>query len=233
MFNRVMEIVQAILRRCEHEWEWIDRAPKVRMLKEPTRRIRYLTREEAGRLLKELPEHLADMAVFSLATGLRRANVTGLRWSQLDLKNRRAWVHPDEAKARKAIPVPLNDDAVLSIRKQTGKHEEYVVSFRSQPVRQVSTKAWYAALTRAGIEDFRWHDLWHIWASWHVQGGTPLFALQELGGWESAEMVRPYAHLSADHLSPWADRLAAHQVSMARIRHRAKQKEKRARSRSV
>jgi len=208
--NRVMEIVRAILRRCEHEWEWIDRAPKVRMLKEPTRRIRYLTHEEAGRLLKELPEHLADMAVFSLATGLRRANVTGLRWSQVDLENRRAWVHPDEAKARKAIPVPLNDDAVRSIRKQLGKHGEYVFSFRGQPVRQVSTKAWYAALTRAGIEDFRWHDLRHTWASWHIQGGTPLFALQELGGWESAEMVRRYAHLAADHLSPWADRLAAH-----------------------
>ena len=150
------------------------------------------------------------MAVFSLATGLRRANVTGLRWSQVDLENRRAWVHPDEAKARKAIPVPLNDDAVRSIRKQLGKHGEYVFSFRGQPVRQVSTKAWYAALTRAGIEDFRWHDLRHTWASWHIQGGTPLFALQELGGWESAEMVRRYAHLAADHLSPWADRLAAH-----------------------
>lgn len=74
---------------------------------------------------------------------------------------------------------------------------------------QLSTKAWYAALERAGIADFRWHDLRHTWASWHVQGGTPLFALQDLGGWESAEMVRRYAHLAADHLAPWADRLVA------------------------
>ncbi len=71
------------------------------------------------------------------------------------------------------------------------------------------TKAWYGALKRAGIEKFRWHDLRHTWASWHVQGGTPLFALQELGGWESAEMVRRYAHLAADHLAPYADRLSA------------------------
>jgi hypothetical protein len=42
-----------------------------------------------------------------------------------------------------------------------------------------------------------------------VQNGTPLFALQELGGWESPEMVRRYAHLSADHLAPYADRLCA------------------------
>ena len=57
-------------------------------------------------------------------------------------------------------------------------------------------------MERVGITDFRWHDLRHTWASWHVQNGTPLFALQELGGWESAEMVRRYAHLAADHLAP-------------------------------
>ena len=75
-------------------------------------------------------------------------------------------------------------------------------------ITQVSTKAWYSALERAGIEEFRWHDLRHTWASWHVQGGTPLFALQELGGWESSDMVRRYAYMSADHLAPYADRLA-------------------------
>ncbi len=62
------------------------------------------------------------------------------------------------------------------------------------------------------VQDFRWHDLRHTWASWHVQSGTPLFALQELGGWESSDMVRRYAHLSADHLTPYADRLCALRV---------------------
>jgi integrase len=211
--NRVMEVLRAILRKCADEWEWIDRAPKVRMLKEPSRRVRYLTREEARRLLAELPPHLADMAAFSLSTGLRRANVTGLRWDQVDLENRRAWVHPDQAKARKAIPVPLNEEAMQVVARQVGKHREFVFSFRGREVRQVSTKAWYGALQRAAIADFRWHDLRHTWASWHVQGGTPLFALQELGGWESAEMVRKYAHLAAEHLAPWADRLVAPRTS--------------------
>ena len=161
-------------------------------------------------MLQHLPPHLSDMAAFSLATGLRKANVTGLRWDQVDLGNRRAWVHPDQAKARKAIPVPLNEDAMKVLSRQLDKHRDLVFTFRGQPVSQVSTKAWYKALQRSGIADFRWHDLRHTWASWHVQGGTPLFALQELGGWESAEMVRKYAHLAADHLAPWADRLATH-----------------------
>jgi integrase len=112
------------------------------MLKEPTRRIRYLTHNEAQRLLDALPEHLADMAAFSLATGLRRANVTGLQWSQVDLTPRLAWIHPDQAKARKAIAVPLNAEAVLLIRKWLGKHQTHVFSFNGRPIIQVSTKAW-------------------------------------------------------------------------------------------
>ena len=220
--NRVMEILRAILRKCADDWEQINRAPKVRMLREPTRRVRYLSREEAQRLLQHLPTHMADMASFSLSTGLRRANVTGLRWDQVDMVNRHAWVHPDQAKARKAIPVPLNDDAMNVVARQVGKHRDLVFSFRGKQVQQVSTKAWYGALERAGIVDFRWHDLRHTWASWHVQGGTPLFALQELGGWESALMVRKYAHLAADHLAPWADRLAQHDVIGTNLAQREK-----------
>lgn len=103
---------------------------------------------------------------------------------------------PDQAKARKAIAVPLNSSAMQIVHKQVGKRPESVFTYAGKPVYQVSTKAWYRALERAGIADFRWHDLRHTWASWHVQGGTPLFALQELGGWETASMVRRYAHLA-------------------------------------
>ena len=149
------------------------------------------------------------MAAFSLATGLRASNVTGLQWQQVDLTRQLAWVHPDQAKARRAISVPLNGEAMALVGKQVGKHPTCVFGYKGVPITQVSTKAWYAALERAGIVDFRWHDLRHVWATWHVQNGTPLFALQELGGWESPEMVRRYAHLAADHLAPYAQRLGA------------------------
>jgi integrase len=135
------------------------------------------------------------------------AILAGLQWSQVDLARRLAWIHPDQAKAGKAIAVPLNAEAVALVTKQVGKHPTHVFSFRGRPITQVSTKAWYAALKRAGIADFRWHDLRHTWAGWHVQNGTPLFALQELGGWASTDMVRRYAHLAADHLAPYAERL--------------------------
>jgi site-specific recombinase XerC len=102
----------------------------------------------------------------------------------------------------------VHKDVHALLRREPPHHFErqHVFSYRGKPIGQVSTKGWYAALGRSGIDHFRWHDLRHTWASWHVQNGTPLFALQELGGWESSEMVRRYAHLAADHLAPCADR---------------------------
>jgi integrase len=212
--NRTLEVLRAVLRKAVNEWDWLDKALAIRMLPEPKRRIRWLSRDEAERLLAELPEHLRAMARFSLATGLRRRNVMELEWSQVDLKRRRAWIHPDQAKARKAIAVPLNAEAMVVLREQAGKHASRVFTYKGMPVKQVNTKAWKKALARVGIEDFRWHDLRHTWASWHVQAGTPLHVLQELGGWESVEMVRKYAHLAADHLTQYAERLARPRVLM-------------------
>ena len=199
--NRTLALVRSILRRAEREWGWLERAPAVRLLPEPKRRIRWLAREEAERLVSELPAHLADMVRFSLATGLRESNVTGLRWDQVDLGRGVAWIHADEAKAGRAIGVPLNADALQVLRRWVGGHPERVFTFKGKPVAKAGGAAWKKALARSGIDDFRWHALRHTWASWHVQAGTPLHVLQELGGWTSAEMVRRYAHLAPGHLA--------------------------------
>lgn len=206
--NRTLEVLRAVLNKATNDWEWLDKPPRIRMQSETDRRIRWLTRDEAETLIGELPSHLAAMAAFSLETGLRRANVTGLLWSQVDLENRQAWIHADQAKARKPISVPLSSAAVAVIQQQLGTHKTHVFSYQGKPVIQTSTKAWRLALARAGIEDFRWHDLRHTWASWHAQAGTPLHVLQELGAWKSAEMVQRYAHLSGKHLAEYVDRMS-------------------------
>ena len=149
--NRTLALIRAILRKCARDWEWLDRAPAVRLLKEPTRRIRFLNQHQARTLLRELPAHLRDMATFTLATGLRAANVTGLTWEQVDLSRKHAWIHPDQAKARRAIALPLNDTALRVVREQRGKHPVRVFTYEGKPIRQVSTAAWYKALPRAGI----------------------------------------------------------------------------------
>ncbi|WP_241022984.1 site-specific integrase [Burkholderia sp. Se-20373] len=214
--RRVIGVLKSVLNAAV-EWEWLERAPVTKRVKIVSKRIRWLTPAEAERLLAELPAHLADMARFSLETGLRRANVTGLRWSQVDLARRVAWIHPDQAKARKAITVPLSETAIAVLHRQHANPRapdcaDSVFTYRGRPVYQTATAAWAKALQRAGLSDFRWHDLRHTWASWHVQRGTPLQVLKELGGWETMEMVQRYAHLSADHLAQWVTPLTAERV---------------------
>lgn len=202
--NRILSLIRAILNRAKNEWEWIDGVPNFRFLLEPNERIRWLTHDEANKLLAELPNHLEVMARFALATGLREANVTGLKWSQVDLKREYAWVDAAKAKANKPISVPLNADAISVLRNQEGQHKIFVFTFDGKPIKKAGGKAWRKALKRAALEDFRWHDLRHTWASWHVQAGTPLNVLQELGGWASYDMVLRYAHLSSEHLKAHA-----------------------------
>ncbi|KAA0213872.1 MAG: site-specific integrase, partial [Proteobacteria bacterium] len=72
---------------------------------------------------------------------------------------------------------------------------------------QVNTRAWTQALKRAGIEDFRWHDLRHTFATWHRQAGTPTYELQRLGGWKTGAMVERYAHVAPEALQDAAARL--------------------------
>ncbi len=205
--NRYLALVRAILRRSCDEWEWVDKVPKVRLFKESSNRERSLTVEQAKRLLDELPEHQREVALFALATGLRQSNVLRLEWGQVNLEQRHAWIHGWQSKNRRPISVPLNDTAIAVLGRQVGKHPERVFTFRGNPLNSTNNKAWISALKRAGIEDFRWHDLRHTWATWQRQAGTPTHELQRLGGWRTGAMVERYAHLAPDHLAVAASRL--------------------------
>jgi integrase len=205
--NLRLTLIRAVLNAAV-AWGWIDAAPQHKALPVTERRIRWLTRDEAARLIQELPPHLAAMARFSLATGLRESNVCRLEWSQIDLERRVGWIHPDQAKARRSLAVPLNAEAIIVLREQQGQHSRWVFPYRGRPLRRANNAGWAEALKRAGITDFHWHDLRHTWASWHVQAGTPLVALKELGGWASLAMVLRYAHLGADHLAEHAARIS-------------------------
>jgi integrase len=115
---------------------------------------RFPTKAQAARLLLELPEHLQAMAGFALCTGLRQGNVKRMRWTHVDLIRRVAWVDAEEAKAGKALTVPLDDLALAILCKCWGRHPEYVFTYEGRPINQVGTKAWRSALKRAGIDDF-------------------------------------------------------------------------------
>ena len=211
--NRMLAVVRAILNAAVKEWQWLAVAPFVKTLVEPASRIRWLTREQADALIAELPVHLSAMVKFTLATGLRESNVTDLCWSQVDLQRRCCWVDGASTKNGRALFVPLSSDALAVVRAQLGKHPDYVFTYKGRHIETAGVRAWRNALARAGIDDFRWHDLRHTWASWHVQNGTPLNVLKELGGWSDLKMVMRYAHLSNDHLAGYAENVGGRSVA--------------------
>jgi integrase len=64
---------------------------------------------------------------------------------------------------------------------------------------------WRRVVKECGLEGVTFHSMRHSWASWHVQGKTPLKVLQEMGGWASLEMPMRYAHLDPGHLAQYAE----------------------------
>lgn len=217
-----LALMKSILRAAEREWKWLEKAPVIKIPTVRNKRIRWLEKEEARRLIDECPEPLKSVVKFALATGLRRSNIINLEWSQLDMQRRVAWVNPEDSKSNRAIGVALNDTACRVLREQIGKHHKWVfvhtkawhrpdgtLTPQVRKMRVDDSRAWNAACRRAGITDFRFHDLRHTWASWLIQSGVPLSVLQEMGGWESIEMVRRYAHLAPNHLTEHARQIDA------------------------
>ncbi|WP_109477649.1 site-specific integrase [Paraburkholderia sp. C35] len=203
--NRYLATIRGMFNSAV-KWEWLDVAPKLKETPVSNSRIRWITPEQARSLLVAIPTTwLRDITEMAFNTGLRWKNISYLEWAQVELVRRRAWIHPDQAKGKKPIGVPLNDAAVAVIRRQLGKHEKFVFVNNDAPRQKSDFPQWRRACEKAGVLPFRFHDTRHTWASWHVQNGTPLNVLKELGGWADYDMVLRYAHLAPDQLSQHAN----------------------------
>nr|WP_282561198.1 site-specific integrase [Providencia rettgeri] len=141
---------------------------------------------------------------FALLTGMRKGEILSLTWSNVNLKRKVASVTADNAKSGRGRAVPLNDDAI-TILNSIEKNSEHVFSVDGSKINQISRTDFAHATKLTGLDDFRFHDLRHTWASWHIQNGTPLMMLKEMGGWETLEMVNKYAHLSGEHLAKYSN----------------------------
>lgn len=201
--NRYRALIRAILRACEREWDWLDKAPALRTEAEPKRRVAFLTQEQATGLIAALPEKYRCLVRFALLTGLRKANVHGLRWENVNLEQGMVIVHADEAKAGERILVPLNQQAREMLSAMPEPREGLVFKCPER----ISPTTWTNACKRAGVPWLRFHDLRHTWASWHAMAGTPMSTLMELGGWSTPGIVRRYAHLSPEHLQQAAEKV--------------------------
>lgn len=201
---REFAVLRSILNICADKWGWLERAPKVTVPPAVKHDPRWIRPEQFVTLIKELPPHAQQIAKFGAATGLRSSNIRKLKWASIHRKT--AYVASLSAKAQKPIGIPLNADALVILKQQAKAHPVYVFTDHRgrAPVGSLKT-CWAKARVRAGIPEFRFHDLRHTWAAWHTLKGTPPIILMELGAWSSLQMVEKYGHINPGHLVDWAN----------------------------
>ena len=121
------------------------------------------------------------------------------------MRKRILMVKVSQAKNAKPLRVALGKSAMDVLRDCKKRNDRFVFTKdRKEVPREMVNRAWRRACKKAKLEGLRFHDLRHTWASWMVQRGIPLQALQQLGGWSSIEMVQRYAHLAPTDLDRWA-----------------------------
>ena len=201
--NREMACLHHVFSKAV-EWEMVERSPfergKSLILKENNQRIRYLTEDEISRLLIECEgpkqKHLHRIVVCALNTGMRKGEILGLRWDQV--KN--GFIYLEKTKTKNRREIPINEDLakiLREIRKEDGLTSRYVFTYARRAIDRVD-RAFRAALKRAHINDFRFHDLRHTAASHMVMRGASLKEIQEILGHTTMTMTLRYAHLGEE-----------------------------------
>ena len=205
--NRELAILKHMLHRAV-DWDLIDedvlrRVKKVKLMPENNRRLRYLTKEEADRLIKacyETPKchHLAPIVITALQTGMRRGEILRLKWDNIDFKNGYIYVEDSKNKISRLIPMSQTLRQTLS---NLPRHLSSPYVFwhdNGKPYDDIK-HSFNKVLKRAGIKDFCFHDLRHTFASWLVMQGIDLTTVKELLGHKSISMTLRYSHLAPSH----------------------------------
>jgi integrase len=183
------------------EWGYLKSNPlkSVKFLKEPPGRLRYLTPAEMDALLVVCPLHLRPIVVTALHTGMRKSEILGLRWQDLDFTAKTITVRRTKNNDPKVIPMNQTLAAELP---RLPRHVQSVYVFcnpQGKPYDEVK-RSFHTACRRAGLQDVRFHDLRHTFASYLVMNNVNLKTVQHLLGHKDIRMTLRYAHLSREHL---------------------------------
>jgi len=194
-------------------------------------RVRWITFEEAEKLIGAAAPHIKPLVVFLLSTGARLSEALYLEWDDVDLSRAHVVFKPTESRGIKTDEprgVPLPGRAVAELANLPWDREGFVFRKPAGKIRksgriwlpyesrdgegggQVKT-AWAGMCRRAGVSDFTPHDCRHTWATWHYIANRDIGALMRLGGWKTPAMVFRYTHINASDLAPgqskiWGER---------------------------
>ncbi len=163
-----------------------------------------------ARNLKPFPEigpdqfadHLHPIVLLALNTGMRRGEIFNLRWSSVDFKKAHVEVAGPGAKSGQTRHIPLNNEAIGALKRwrdQTGTSDGLVFPGNGGGRLTNVNRGWESLVKRAGLDNFRFHDCRHHFASRLVMADVPLNTVRDLLGHSEISMTLRYAHLAPEH----------------------------------
>lgn len=203
--NKELGLIKAAFNVAIREWEWVDFNPvnRVRMEKAGEGRVRFLTQQEFSKLYKSCEDWLKPFVIIARYSGLRMGNVLALSWDQIDLF--RKMITVDKTKNGDPVGIPVCEPlfkTLVSLNKVRDIKSKSVfpTKLSYDALQRRVQRAFKIACKASGIEDFRWHDLRHDFASMLIQRGVDIYSVQILLGHKDGRMTRRYAHLSQENL---------------------------------
>jgi len=214
------------------EWGWLEDTPmrKVTKPKESRGRVRFLDENERERLMQACREnanpHLYIIVLIAISTGMRYGEIVNLTWADVDLARKRIILQETKNGDRRAVPIAgaalerlillektrrIDTNLLFPKRRGTTPLNEMPKDTLAK-VQKVQKpiqlrNAWVVSLKKAGIEDFRFHDLRHCAASYLAMSGASLAEIADILGHKTLAMVKRYSHLSDSHKHSVVDRM--------------------------
>ena len=206
---RYMASLSTVFTTAVRDWAWLEDSP-MKNIKKPTAargRVRFLSDDERERLLIACKEsrnkQLYMCVILAISTGMRQAELFGLKWADVNLKERYIILHETKNGERRRVPLA---GLVLELLQDHSKIRrlDTPLLFPSikNPLNPIDLQQpWETARKNAGVTDFTWHDLRHCTASYLAMNGASLAEIAEVLGHKTLSMVKRYAHLSDGHVS--------------------------------
>lgn len=208
--NRYFSTLSRAFTLAFQEWQWINENPfrRVSKLKENGGRNRFLSREELHSLLACCKEsknpHLYGMVLIAASMGLRFGEVANLCWKHIDFENGFVTLEATKNGDVRFVPLPHQVAAYLKGIDRARLPDDFLFPSKNPTKRHpysIIRKAFANAVQKAGLQDFKYHDLRHTCASHLAMNGATQGELMEVLGHRSPAMTKRYAHFSKEHIA--------------------------------
>lgn len=201
--NKVLTILKHMFTKAV-EWDMVEsetlkRVRKVKLLRDDSKRLRYLSKEECQALINFCDPHLKPIVITALNTGMRKGEILSLKWDNVDLRH--GFILLDVTKNGERREIPINETLRQTLQAVTRRLDIPYVFF--DPLTgnhyQDVKRSFKTALRKAGIRDFHFHDQRHTFASQLVMAGVDITTVKELLGHKTLTMTLRYSHLAPAH----------------------------------